>query len=144
MGYSLRTGRLIAVIVLLSGLLGMHVLGLHGTSDHHGMSETAVTHAMTADAAQPTAAEASVVRHADAGHGVDASAVLQAPAGHGTGAGGTMAALCVLALLAGILLLRAPSLRGGLPAPGILLRAPAAVPVAPQPPSLDVLCISRR
>ncbi|MFE6996259.1 DUF6153 family protein [Microbacterium sp. NPDC057659] len=136
MGYSLRTGRLIAVIVLLAGLLGMHVLGLHGSSEHHAMSDTAVTHAMTADATMTTDAPQPMA--------ADAYPVLQAPGGHGSGADGAMAALCVLALLAGILLLRAPVLRGGLPAPGILRRALAAAPVAPWPPSLDVLCISRR
>ncbi|MDR2998131.1 MAG: DUF6153 family protein [Microbacterium sp.] len=133
MGYSKQAGRLIAVLVLLAGLLGMHVLGLHGTSEHHGMSDTAITHAMTADAAMTDTAPSM------------AAAPVAHPAGdHGSDADGAMAALCVLALLAGILLLRAPVLRGGLPAPGILLRALAAVPVAPQPPSLDVLCISRR
>ncbi|REJ05095.1 hypothetical protein DY023_10945 [Microbacterium bovistercoris] len=140
----MRIGRLIAVIVLLAGLLGMHVLGLHGTAEHHGMSETTVAHALTTDAAQPTVAAEAGVLHAEAGHSAASSAVLQTPTGHGFGADGMMAAMCVLALLAGILLLRAPSLRGGLPTPGTLLRVLAVVPASPQPPSLDVLCISRR
>ncbi|MFE6735916.1 hypothetical protein [Microbacterium sp. NPDC057650] len=131
MGYSLRTGRLIAVIVLLAGLLGMHVLGLHGTSEHHAMSDTAVTHAMTTDAAIPADAPPPM--------SAPAPTVLQAPTEHGSGADGAMAAMCVLALLAGILLLRAPVLRGDCPRPASCC---ARSPRCPSPRSLPLSTFS--
>ncbi len=141
-------GALLAVALaagVILGLLGMHAFDAHGTA-HSG---SVGAHAMTTDGADAGTATG----HADAAVG-RADAVAAAASAHGSaadsgcascGAGG-LAAACVLALLAGALLLLLPRswttpwalrvlLDGTPPLGGVLsLRAP----------SLHVLCISRR
>lgn len=109
---------------IVVGLLGMHAFNTHGSADPH----TVVTHA--------AAAPASPALH----HTAETNAEVAVPSDVGHG----VAALCVLALLGGLLLLlRRPSL--------VLAHGPGRVhPLPafgrtprPRPPSLHVLCISR-
>jgi H+/Cl- antiporter ClcA len=126
-------------VLLIAGLLGMHTftgdaMG-HGTPATMSAAHTVVSdgspdsrHAMTADA---TAASHDCDDSCATGHGGDHA---------------SMGAACVLALLAGLLLILPPLLLGrrGL---HHLLRVPASDPPAglrpPRPPSLLLLSISR-
>lgn len=143
-------GALLAVALVagvILGLLGMHAFDAHGTA-HAG---SVGAHAMATDGADAGAATGH--SHADAAMG-RADDVAASASAHGSaadsgcvacGAGG-LAAACVLALLAGVLLLLVPrswttpsALRGlfdGTPPLGGVLSLRA--------PSLHVLCISRR
>lgn len=112
------------VLGIVVGLLGMHALNTHGSANPH----TVVTHAAAATVS-------SAPHHASE---IPAEAAMPSEAGHGA------AAVCVLALLGGLLLLlRRPSLALS-DAPGCMLpvRAFRSAPL-PRPPSLHVLCISR-
>ncbi|WP_223587364.1 DUF6153 family protein [Microbacterium sp. OVT16B] len=131
---------LLAVVLatgVIVGLLGMHALDVHGT-----------VHAAVG------AHGPAVGAHAEHGS-VSAAALAAAPSSGGAllsssgcadcDAGGGMWAACVLALLAGLLLLLVPRAHRRLhPALSRLLpRELFADAAFPRPPSLIVLCISR-
>lgn len=136
---------LVAGVIL--GLLGMHAFDAHGTA-HSG---SVAAHAMATDGAD--AGTATVHAGADAAMGrVDA--VAAATPAHGSaadsgcascGAGG-LAAACVLALLAGVLLLLLPRSWTTPSALRVLLDGtpPLGGVLSLRAPSLHVLCISRR
>lgn len=120
----------VALLVLgvVVGLLGMHALNTHGSANPH----TVVTHAAAATVS-------SAPHHASETRAeTTAKTAMPSEAGHGAGA------VCVLALLGGLLLLlRRPShalsdASGCMPP----VRAFRSAPL-PRPPSLHVLCISR-
>lgn len=131
---------LLAVVLatgVIVGLLGMHALDVHGT-----VHAAVGTHGPT------------VGVHAEYGS-VSADALAAAPSSGGAllsssgcadcDAGGGMWAACVLALLAGLLLLLVPRAHRRLhPALSRLLSREVFADAAfPRPPSLIVLCISR-
>lgn len=122
------------LLLLIVGLLGMHVLGLHGTPVAH---------------AAPCAVAAGVVPHESASHDAVAGADLgHAAGGHSQdGAAGHLhvAMTCVFLLLLAMSGLVPPRIRRSwIPR---TLRAVAAIrpgaTAVPCAPSLHVLCISR-
>lgn len=129
--------RAVGVLALLGGLLGMHVLGDHGAGGSHDVAM------VTAAGVEATPVGSGVHMPADAEAGT-------VPVGHAPSDDPVFAMLCVLALLAGILVLLPPSARRVLrrladPAASIPRpRAPGEAAPPPSPPSLHVLCISRR
>lgn len=131
---------LLLAVLLLAGLLGMHTLGGHGSA--HGEVLEARSSATAEEDAVPThTAHASTAR-------VGADARLSTADAHPACLGcdavaGGAGAACVLALLAGILLIVPPVCWRG---PGLLPLRPAGPPPASAPdapPSLILLCISR-
>ncbi|MFF5624960.1 hypothetical protein ACFY5A_06305 [Microbacterium sp. NPDC012755] len=151
---------LLAVVLatgVIVGLLGMHALDVHGTvhaavgahGPAAGAAHDAPVHVAAVGTHGPT-----VGVHAEYGS-VSADALAAAPSSGGAllsssgcadcDAGGGMWTACVLALLAGLLLLLVPRARRRLhPAlPRLLSREDFADAAFPRPPSLIVLCISR-
>ena len=132
----LMTGLVFALVV---GVLSMHTL----SADSSGHAPTAMAHGQAATSHADASAEAAAPT---TGHG--ASAPVQGPVeGPGPDRGhADMLTLCVLALLAGLLLLLPPAVllisRSANP-----FRAPALHPFRaappPRPPSLILLSISR-
>lgn len=135
-----------AVLMIIVGLLGMHTLSA-GPSGHGSMamgqhlSMTAEQAAMPGDASPHADAFAAHSVAPMAGAAVSGAVDEAASGPHD----GTMLA-CVLALLAGLLLLIAPALHRGV----LLLASPrlarpflAVTSVRPRPPSLVFLSISR-
>ena len=133
-------GRLLALLVALSGLFVMHGLYDHGAAGH---LEGAGVHAMSGHHAAMAGLDA------DAAPELVTAIPVAALPGEGGGLGGhdtTMAGLCLAVLLLGLLMAAAP--RGprwrlaprSRPAPpgGVARRARA-----PDPPDLTRLCVQR-
>jgi len=141
--WSLRILLLVAAVIV--GLLGMHVLGGHGTptvGEHSMHSVTAGTAATTyvADAQAPTRTTAST----SAGGAMTADAMAAPAQGCADCAEhAAMAPSCTLAPIAPAALPGPPAedLR---PAPAAVIASSAAVTAEPRPPSIAALCISRR
>jgi hypothetical protein len=159
-GYRIRAGGtsstwspaiLLLVATLIAGLLGMHVLDGHGSPGADPTSQAA----MAGPAHDHEAVLAAAVNHDAAavlapGADVLAAAVNHdAAAGHGHGCAdcaehAAMATACVLAPGAPAALPGPPAedLRPALAAS--VVASPANDPADPRPPSISVLCISRR
>lgn len=129
------------VAALITGLLAMHTLNLHGTAAAH------------APAVSVSVANADVVHHGDARHSA-ADTHLAGSAGHDPAASCTdcgsdgdlgTAMACVLALLLALLILVPPRMLPGWlrmrPRPVVGTRSIGGV--LSRAPSLHVLCISR-
>ncbi|PRB08174.1 hypothetical protein CQ047_12445 [Microbacterium sp. MYb72] len=144
---------LLAVVLatgVIVGLLGMHALDVHGTA-HAAVG----THGPAVGAAHDAPVHVAAVGVHAAYGSVSADALAAAPSSGGAllsssgcadcDADGGMWAVCVLALLAGLLLLLVPRAHRRLhPALSRLLpRELFADAAFPRPPSLIVLCISR-
>ena len=142
--WSLRTLLLVSAVIV--GLLGMHVLAGHGTpapAEHamHGvMAGTAAT-AHVADAQAPTRTTVST----SASEATTARDAMAAPtqgcadcAEHAV-----MAPSCTLAPIA-TAALPGPPAEDLRPALAVVVASSAAVTAEPRPPSMAVLCISRR
>lgn len=125
------------VAAVIVGLLAMHTLNLHGTAAAEAPAS------MSMAASEPAHASHSPATAAASGDAQSERSVSCAGCSADDHSG--MAMICVLALLLAMLLLIPPGvLRRG---PGTVLRTPLAEVVlarlAPRPPSLHVLCISR-
>lgn len=149
--WSLRI--LLIVAAVIAGLLGMHVLAGHGapmaageTSPHHVPMAGAVPVGLAADEAQHPAVAAPAQPSSGSSAASADHPALAAPA-HGCAdcaEHAAMASSCVLAPVAPAAVPGPPAedLR---PAPAAPVVASAANdPADPRPPSISVLCISRR
>ena len=155
------------VAALIAGLLGMHVLAGHGSpaagadpTSHAAMAGPAMSGeampAMSASTGDPVSAMAAVTGDpVSAPMAADATALVPsahhdaAPAGLGHGCAdcaehAAMAEACVLAPVAPAALPGPPAedLRPAVAAS--VVASPANDPADPRPPSISVLCISRR
>lgn len=121
---------------IIVGLLGMHVLNLHGTPASHVVAGVSMS-----AAAEETVHGAPPAHEPGALPGVEAGDCAGCGGGHAEAAG----LACVLALLLVLLLLAPPGIlsvsRSGTSSAPVLRRLIERI--APQAPSRLVLCISR-